>query len=260
MSLWIARSDFIAIGADGGESRVRVALQAPVPTAHGDWACVVDADPLLLPPSKGFVGEDSIQALALALTYVHARLEDFCRSGGRIAFDDEARTDVPLDAQFGRPIAASVATPPASYDDGYPSCAETYATLRIFSDELSPDEISRALGIKPTTSFHKGEPISPRVQRPRPQHGWLLCSRGCLDSRDTRRHIDWLLDEIWPVAAEFARITNGGRQADIYSFWVSARGQGGPILSATQMRRLSFLGLECSYDVYFGGDDEASAG
>jgi hypothetical protein len=105
MSIWIARSDFIAIAADGSEGRVRVALQAPTPTAHGDWACLVDDDPLVRPPSTGFVGEDSVQALALALTYVHDRLEAFCRSGGRITFDDEPRTDVPLDAQFGRAVA-----------------------------------------------------------------------------------------------------------------------------------------------------------
>ncbi|HEX2672673.1 MAG TPA: DUF4279 domain-containing protein, partial [Polyangiaceae bacterium] len=224
----IARSEFVAIDETGTERPVRVVLRAPELTVHGDWACVIDPDLLVGGPPGGIVGRDAIQAMSLALAFVRRRLTDFRDGGGRIVFDGEARVDVPLDAQFGSIGDVSAPAAPLAYEDDYASCAVTYATLRIFSDELTPDHISGELGIQPTRSFRRGEPISPRVERPRPEHGWLLCTDGLVSSRDTRRHIDWLLDNIGPKAEAFGRITNGGSRSDIYSFWVSARGQGGP--------------------------------
>jgi hypothetical protein len=252
-----ARSDFIAIDVNGGERRLQVAIHAPVPTPHGDWACTVEADPVIGSPRGGIVGQDSTQALALALEFVRGRLLDFCTAGGRITFDDVTRTDVPLDAQFGKTGLRAV---PMTYEDDHPSCERTYATLRIFSEDTDPEAISATLGVTPTSSFRMGEPFSPRVQRPRPSHGWLLCTDGLVDSKDTRRHIDWLLDKVLPVAPAFARVTKGGTLADVFAFWVSAHGQGGPILSPWQMQRLALLGLECVYDVYYRGDDQDEAG
>jgi hypothetical protein len=256
----IARAEFVAIDCAGEERPVRVVLRAPVQTVHGDWACAIDADPLVGGPPGGVVGQDGVQALSLALTFVRSRLEDFRNNGGRIVFPGEPRVDLPLDVQFGHVGKLSGAPAVVAYEDDYASCVETYATLRIFSDELTPDQVSGKLGLEPTTSFRKGEPISPRVPRPRPEHGWLFCTDGLVDSKDTRRHIDWLLDKITPKADAFARITRGGSRSDIYSFWVSAHGQGGPTLSIHQMHRLVMLGLECTYDVYFASDGEDEAG
>jgi Domain of unknown function (DUF4279) len=253
----IARSELIAVDANGVEQPVRIVLHAPLPTPNGDWTCIIESDPLIGSPRGGIVGQDSTQALALALSFVRGRLQDFREGGGRIAFDDDARTDVPLDAQFGHTALRAL---PATYEDDYASCAETYATLRIFSDDLTPEAISAALGVDPTDSFRKGEPFSPRVQRPRPQHGWFLCTKGLVHSKDTRRHIDWLLDKVCPAALAFARVTKHGANSDVFSFWSSARGQGGPMLSVAQMQRLATLGLECIWDVYYRGDDEDDAG
>jgi hypothetical protein len=193
----------------------------------------------------------------LALEFVRGRLQDFCSGGGRITFDDAAKTDVPLDAQFGKAVSRAT---PATYEDDHMSCDRTYASLRIFSKDTDPEAISAALGITPTRSFRMGEPFSPRAQRPRPSHGWLLCTDGLVESKDTRRHIDWLLDKVLPVAPAFARVTKGGTLADVFSFWVSARGQGGPMLSPWQMERLALLGLECIYDVYYRDNEEDEAG
>jgi len=222
----IARAEFVAIDSAGAEAPVRVVLRTPVQTVHGDWACTIDADPLVGGPPGGVVGEDGVQSISLALTFVRSRLEDFRNNGGRIVFPREPRADVPLDAQFGHVGKPSGSLATVSYEDDYASCAATYATLRIFSDELTPDHVSGELGIEPTSSFRRGEPISPRVPRPRPEHGWLLCTKGLVDSKDTRRHIDWLLDKIIPKADAFARITRGGSRSDIFSYWVSAHGQG----------------------------------
>ena len=148
------------------------------------------------------------------------------------------------------------AEPTYPYDDDYDSCVVTYSTLRVFSDSVAPAEISLALKLDPTTSFLKGQPISPRVDTPRRQHGWLLCSEHHVHSRDTRRHLDWLLDLIERNSGALASLQSRGVSADIYSYWVSAHGQGGPILSPPQLARLARFGLECSYDIYFGGDSD----
>jgi Domain of unknown function (DUF4279) len=140
----------------------------------------------------------------------------------------------------------NTADPTYPYDDEFMSCRETYSTLRIFSDAIPPSEISAALALQPTRSHLKGEPISPRVQRPRPEHGWLLSSEHHVRSRDTRRHIDWILSKLELRADAFENLVLTGASADIFSYWVSARGQGGPILSPPQFARLARFRLECS--------------
>ena len=159
-----------------------------------------------------------------------------------------------LKYKLGRRVNPTDPTYP--YDDDYDSCVVTYSTLRLFSDDVGPAEISQALKLEPTRSFLKGEPISPRVDRPRPQHGWLLCSEHHVHSRDSRRHLDWLLDLVESNSGAFTSLLSRGISADIYSYWVSAHGQGGPILSPPQLARLARYGLECSYDIYFGGESE----
>ncbi|MCA9622299.1 MAG: DUF4279 domain-containing protein [Myxococcales bacterium] len=170
------------------------------------------------------------------------------------------------------------------YDDEYPSCRRTYATFRLFSSTATPEEIGRALLCEPTDTHHRGDRVSSRSNpranasstseargrgttrrrepegRPtryavRPTHGWFLSTEAALASKDTRRHLDWLLDRLEPRAAELAELLANGAEADIFCFWASARGQGGPTLSPPQMRRLASLQLSCSYDCY-GPDDE----
>ena len=142
------------------------------------------------------------------------------------------------------------------YDDAYATCAATYSSLRIFSDTISAEQISRRLSIQPTRTHAVGDPISARVYRPRTTHGWLLETRGVVDSRDSRRHIDWLLDQLIPAEAELHNLRAEGADANIFSYWVSARGHGGPMISPPQMEKLARLRLDCGWDVYLG-DREA---
>jgi hypothetical protein len=39
------------------------------------------------------------------------------------------------------------------YDDQYPSCAETYVTLRIVGNDLDPDEVTELLTVMPSADF-----------------------------------------------------------------------------------------------------------
>jgi hypothetical protein len=141
------------------------------------------------------------------------------------------------------------------YIDDYATCERTYVTLRVYSDTIPPEEISSSLGLTPTSTQHKGRVRNPHGRRPIVQklHGWFLSSEGRVESRDVRRHLDWLLDQISGAADELTRLTNsvtGGTRADISCAWFSAFGHGGPTLSPSQMERMGTLGIDCWFDLY----------
>jgi hypothetical protein len=140
------------------------------------------------------------------------------------------------------------------YDDDFTTCRETFATLRIFSGSLTCDQISQQLGIHPTKSFNIGDPIGSRTPTPRKTNGWFLTSEGTVRSKDTRRHIDWILEKLRGARENFRGLEADGIEADVMCYWVSASGHGGPILSPPQLEGLSALGLTVWWDVYFGGE------
>lgn len=136
-----------------------------------------------------------------------------------------------------------------TFDDDYPTCLETYATLRIFSDALTPAEVTSFLGISPSESFSKGEPVGSKGHVRR-HSGWLLSSKGKVVSRDTKRHLAWLLDQLKSKKAAIQSIHNSGGDMDISCYYVSV-GQGGPTMVAEQMVELGRLGLDVWWDIYF---------
>ena len=136
------------------------------------------------------------------------------------------------------------------YDDEYPTCTETYATLRIMADDLDPHEITRLLGISPSETLRAGDARPPKPGRVWEHCGWYLTSSGVVASRDLRRHLDWLLDQIAEKQDIFAMFTSHGYLVDIPCFWSSAQGHGGPIFSPQQMTRLGTLGIELWIDLY----------
>ena len=144
------------------------------------------------------------------------------------------------------------------YDDEYPSCFETHATLRIFSDSISPREVSAVLAIDPSEAFNKGEPFGSRGLTRR-QNGWLLSTQSEVSSRDGRRHLAWLLDKLAPNAHALQALKGRGAEIDISIYYVSS-GQGGPTMSAGQMSVLGALGLDVWWDIYFDTSSRQAPG
>lgn len=142
----------------------------------------------------------------------------------------------------------------ADYDDDYPTCEETFATLRLFHDQDHPEAVTKLLGIEPTKSQRAGDrrPKSRTIIR---ASGWFLRSDGYVTSRDVRRHIDWILDKLGPLDAQFQAVRDSGWSADVVCYWVGI-GQGGPMLDPHQMERLASLGLRCGFDIHFGGEKQ----
>jgi hypothetical protein len=144
------------------------------------------------------------------------------------------------------------------YNDDYPTCTRTYATLRIYPKMLDPVELTRRLGIEPSIWQRRGELVNPNARKPRTYelHGWFLCSKDSVDSKDSRRHVDWLLAILTPKGEILRSLQNEGCRMDVCCLWYSKSGHGGPTLSPYQMAELARLNLELWFDVYFDGEGD----
>ncbi len=129
-------------------------------------------------------------------------------------------------------------------DDAYATCAETYATLRIYTGEMLPARVSAVLRLEPSELLLKDEGRA-RL------NGWFLSSKGRVESLDVRHHVDWLLDQIVPVQTELRELqSQPGAWMDVFCYWRSTQGHGGPSLNPKQMRLLADLNLQIGFDCY----------
>jgi hypothetical protein len=145
------------------------------------------------------------------------------------------------------------------FDDEYPTCARTYATLLIYPGDLDPTVVTERLGIEPSSRQRRGEAVRRDDGRPgwvAPLNGWFLTTRGRLDSRDSRRHVGWLLDRVEPKAEAVRSLRQAGCRMTVSCFWLSQGGHGGPTVPVDQMRRLADLGIELWFDFYGPYDDD----
>ena len=146
------------------------------------------------------------------------------------------------------------------YDDDYGTCARTYATLLIYPVRTDPATITERLGITPSSWQRKGGPIAGHpASRIAEVDLWCLSTKGRVESKDSRRHIDWLLDQIELLAAELRALREEGARIAVSCFWLSLSGHGGPTISPGQMRRLGALNIELWFDVYFAGEDQPAS-
>ena len=133
-----------------------------------------------------------------------------------------------------------------------PNCAQAFASLRLFGDELVPDTVTHLLHVQPTDVAPKGLKTALASGRVRtaPTGRWLLATQEHLASTNLESHIKWLLDRIESTGVSPADIP-GVSRAEICCFWVSATGNGGPEFSPELLGRLARLRLTLSFDLYF---------
>ena len=137
------------------------------------------------------------------------------------------------------------------YGPSYPTCSRTFATLRILAADFTPQQITTAMRLQPSGSHGRGDRRTLRSGgKTESRYGWFLSSEGRVDSLDNRDHLDWLLEQVTSRRTELDALRQKGAAADIFCYWESSNGQGGPALSPPQMRTLADLGLELSYDIY----------
>jgi Domain of unknown function (DUF4279) len=145
------------------------------------------------------------------------------------------------------------------YDDEYGTCARTHATLLIYPVRTDPETITDRLGIEPSRWQRRGGPMAGNLRRP-PRiaeiDAWFLTTKGRFESRDSRRHIDWLLDQIEGKADVLRALQGEGSRICVSCYWATESCGGGPIISPEQMKRLGDLNVELWFDIYFVGEDE----
>ena len=145
------------------------------------------------------------------------------------------------------------------YNDSYPTCQRTYVTLLIYlPDTQSPDTVTARLGLKPSRTQVKGEMHGGRKKLW--PNGWFLTSEGKVQSRDVRRHIDWLLEQLDHKMDNIQELMHTGAEICISCFWTSAKGHGGPMLDPRILKRLAETGLGLGFDIYFEGDEDVPEG
>jgi len=88
------------------------------------------------------------------------------------------------------------------------SCVKTYATFRLFSKTHTVNEISNAIGLKPTKSNDRNE--NARIVAERDSTAWMLSTKASVDSVDEHEHIDYLLKILLPAALSLSRLRNEG--------------------------------------------------
>lgn len=144
-----------------------------------------------------------------------------------------------------------------SYDDEYATCVYTHAWLRVMSEDLQPEAVTSLLDIQPTKTQVRGGLPRPSSKHPYKYGGWFLESKGQIQSRDSRRHLDWLLDHLHGKAAAITKLKEQGHLVDLCIRWDSV-GHGGPTLNPSHMVQLGELGIELFFDIYFAGEDDAA--
>lgn len=136
------------------------------------------------------------------------------------------------------------------YNDDYDACNKTYVTLRLYSDSLSPKEITNYLEIEPSEIIEKDTEKDILTYKSSNYNAWFLTSENNINSKDSRRHIDYLADKLLPIKERLKILVNQGAKIDISCFWSSESGQGGPTLSPQQLSKLAELGIELWFDIY----------
>src|SRR5688572_7753401 len=141
--------------------------------------------------------------------------------------------------------------------DTYETCERTLATLWIGGENLDPAFVTSQLGIEPSETPKKGEikRSSRGFSRKVKKGGWFLSSEGHVDSKDVRRHLDWLLACLIPARNRILELQKiEGIRMSVNCLWWSVGGMGGPTLWPEQMSLLAELNLECGFDVSFFGE------
>ena len=96
----IATLELVALHADGRRVPFALRLHAPEEAPTGEWQCTLRLDGLIdeLAPVSG---DDSLQALCLALLLAARLLRRFIAGGGRLLDPLGGDEDWPLEAYFG---------------------------------------------------------------------------------------------------------------------------------------------------------------
>ncbi len=120
--------------------------------------------------------------------------------------------------------------------------------MRFYHDTLPPDVVTDALQVFPT-KFHTVGQLRKSGGSKFGKSGWFLRSQDSVESRDVRKHIDWIIAKVKDRRSAVLELGRTGWRSDVFCFWEGI-GQGGPMLNPEQMEALARLDLVCGFDIY----------
>ena len=139
------------------------------------------------------------------------------------------------------------------------NCELTNATFRLMGDLIQPDELTILLGIQPNFSHAKGDTFESRAGLLKHRTGiWALESENKLETTNLEKHLIFLLDKLEPVSSIVAELVlKFSLAVDFHCYWVSATGQGGPLISPETLMRVANLHAYLDFEIHFFGVDES---
>jgi hypothetical protein len=130
------------------------------------------------------------------------------------------------------------------------------ACLRIFGDDLLPDEISAALGSPPTRSQIRGEVLrSPKGRERVAQHGAWRLEAADTTPEDTDAQARELLSKLTPDLAVWRDITTRF-EVNLFCGWFMGQTNDGAELSPATLLALGERGIALQLDIYAPDSDE----
>lgn len=135
--------------------------------------------------------------------------------------------------------------------------ARSVASLRVFGDDLKPDEVTRLLGHSPSRSWRKGEFQSSKSGRSftRRSGAWLL-EVGPSEPEDFDGQVAKLLGMLTNDHTAWSQVTTRF-EVDLFCGWFMGTSNEGLSVSPSTMSALGRFGIELSLDIY--GPDSVEA-
>ncbi|MEO6278673.1 DUF4279 domain-containing protein [Roseateles sp.] len=126
--------------------------------------------------------------------------------------------------------------------------AKSTAAIRVFGDDLNPDEITKLLGCEPTKSHRRGDLISPNRGNQRRNGMWCLTVPDA-EPENYEEQVNQLLAGLTPDLSVWHQL--GQRfEVDLFcGFFMDNRNQGF-VLSIRTLAALTERGITPEFDVY----------
>jgi hypothetical protein len=125
-------------------------------------------------------------------------------------------------------------------------------SLRVFGDDLDPDEVSALLGSPPTDSHRKGELRRGRHRLSWKRSAWFLTADWSTGTdKPLHEVIDEMLDVLTNDLAVWRALTDR-YEVDLFcGVFLGRTGNEGFMLPTETMKRLVECGIEIGFDLYY---------
>src|SRR5258708_36232880 len=117
------------------------------------------------------------------------------------------------------------------------------ASLRIFADTLTVEEITVLLGVPASSSHSKGQPKGSRAPNLFWRDSAWILNSPLPESEELSSHLQWLLDFIEP-GIDVVRTLQKTCKVDLFCLFASETGQGSTVLDRSLLARLARVQLD----------------